>query len=71
MSYTNEQRLLSQKRIEKILEENLPMDKNKALSLIMYKMGMKKDTAKEYIKVLYDNEIIAMNEEGNLICNRK
>ena len=71
MSYVNEQRKLTQMRIEELLKKHLPMDKDKAVSFIMYEEGMKKATAKEYIKVLYDNGFIGYNKERILIWKQK
>lgn len=71
MSYVNEQRKLTQMRIEVLLKKHLPMDKDKAVSLIMYQEGMKKETAKEYIKVLFDNAFIGYNQERILIWKKK
>ena len=71
MSYVNEQRKLTQARIEILLKASLPLDKDKAVSLIMYKEGMKKELAKEYIKVLFDNGIIGYDKDRILIWIRK
>lgn len=71
MSYVNEQRKLTQARIEVLLKSSLPLDKDKAVSLIMYNEGMKKELAKEYIKVLFDNGIIGYDKDRILIWIRK
>lgn len=71
MSYVNEQRKLTQARIQILLKKSMPLDKDKAVSLIMYNEGMKRETAKEYIKVLFDNNIIGYNKDRLLIWKQK
>ncbi len=66
MGYLNEQKKLMQLKVETILKRKLPLDRDKAVSLIMYEMGFKRSSAKEYLKVLFDIEKINYNDEGLL-----
>lgn len=70
MGYVNDQRILTQKRIETILEKNLPMERDKAVSLIMYELGLGKQKAREHIKVLFDLNIIGYNKDRLLIWKK-
>lgn len=71
LSYANEQRLLKIKRVEEILKEILPMDKDEVLSQIMYRLGFTEKRAKDYIKLLFDNHIIDYGKDGKLSCTKK
>lgn len=71
MGYLNEQKILMTKRVEQILKDNLPMDRDKAVSLIIYEMGFKRGSAKEYLKVLFDIGKIIYDEDGLLAWNNK
>ena len=64
MSYVNDQRILMQTRIGDILKKILPMEKDKAVSRIMFEMGMTKDKAREYMKVFFDIGFISYDKKG-------
>lgn len=67
MSYVNDQRILTQKRIEEILKKELPLERDKAVSLIMYELGLTQQKAREYLKVLFDMNIVTYDKERLLI----
>jgi len=71
MPFLNEQRKLTILEIENILRKNLPMERDKLVALIMYKMGFRKQLAKEYLKVIFDLDIIGYDKDMLLIWKKK
>ena len=67
MGWLNEQKKLMQIQVENLLKEKLPMDKDKAVSLIMYEMGFSRISAKEYVKIFFDIERIGYDDKGLLV----
>ena len=73
MAYANEQRLLDQKRYEEILKNILPLPQDSALNEFMYKAGLTKQKAKEFLSMFFKKTppLIKKDKEGNLIWNKQ
>lgn len=71
MGHANEQRILRIKSIEELLKKRLPMDRDKTISLIMYEIGVTKEKAREYVKVIFDMERIDYNKETTMLQWKK
>jgi hypothetical protein len=56
-TFTSQRKLMFE-RVKAIVIENSPSDIEKIVSIIQYKTGLSKNKAKEYVKVLYDNKEI-------------
>ncbi len=66
LSPANTQRKLKTLQIEEILKKILPLPKDKALSKVAYRMGMKEKTAREYLKLICAEEKIDYDKAGLL-----
>lgn len=56
-------RLLMIKRIEEILKETLPLNRNDALAKIMYETGLTEEKTKDYIRLFF--RIGKINKDEN------
>lgn len=71
MTYQNEQKKLALKRCENILSDILPLPKDRAVAKICYMMGFTERKAREYIRLLYKNDILYLDNKGELAYNEK
>ena len=70
MPIGQERRKLDIQRTEGILKDVLPKNQDKAVSIVAYKTGLTKETVREFIQIIKDNDIITKDEENNLIWNK-
>ena len=61
------QRKLMIGRIVRILESRLPMNREKIVSIIAFETGLTKDKVKEYVKLIFDNDLIVKDDKDDRV----
>lgn len=60
-------RILMFARVKEICQEICPENIEKVISILQYKTGLSKDKAKEYLKVLYDNGEVKIDQTSLIV----